>query len=158
VSSKFLSIAKTGVIMVAKTALTGLAFTLLLASSPVAALAQARSATEPSEPAPASQGVTDNATTSDPGPAAAALRVSSHYNALLAPVAMSQLPGEGLSLLGEKAPVAPVPQGQGSGTGLGFMIGGAAAFVGGLLIGGTGGSLIAAGGVALGVWGAIIYF
>lgn len=158
VSSKFFSIAETGVIMVARAALTFLAFTLLLASSPVAALAQARSATEPLEPPPASQEVTDNSTTSNPGPAQEALRVSSHYNALLAPLAMSPLPGEGLSLLGETAPPTPFPQSQGSGTGLGFMIGGAAAFVGGLLIGGTGGSLIAAGGVALGVWGVIIYF
>ena len=38
------------------------------------------------------------------------------------------------------------------------MIGGAAAFVGGLIIGGTAGTLIAAGGVGLGVYGAIIYF
>jgi hypothetical protein len=38
------------------------------------------------------------------------------------------------------------------------MIGGAAAFVGGLIIGGTGGTIIAVGGVGLGVYGAIIYF
>jgi hypothetical protein len=55
-------------------------------------------------------------------------------------------------------PAALVAPAKGSGTGLGFMIGGAAALVGGLLIGGTGGSIIAAGGVALGVYGAIVYF
>jgi hypothetical protein len=43
-------------------------------------------------------------------------------------------------------------------TGLRFMIGGAVAFVGGLIIGGTDGTFIAAAGVGLGVYGNIIYF
>jgi hypothetical protein len=38
------------------------------------------------------------------------------------------------------------------------MIGGAAALIGGLLIGGTAGTVVAVGGVGLGVYGAIIYF
>ena len=58
----------------------------------------------------------------------------------------------------DHAPASPLAAAKGSGTGLGFMIAGAAALVGGLLIGGTGGNLIAAGGVALGVYGIIVYF
>ena len=64
---------------------------------------------------------------------------------------------ESLQSEDDDAPASPAA-GKGSGTGLGFMIAGAAALVGGLLIGGTGGNLIAAGGVALGVYGIIVYF
>lgn len=65
---------------------------------------------------------------------------------------------ETLQLNEENAPASPAAAAKGSGSGLGFMIAGAAALVGGLLIGGTGGNLIAAGGVALGVYGIIVYF
>ncbi|MEJ2541618.1 MAG: hypothetical protein P8188_16920 [Gemmatimonadota bacterium] len=53
---------------------------------------------------------------------------------------------------------AMIAQSTGSRRGRTFMIAGGAAFVGGLLIGGTAGNLVAAGGVALGVYGIILYF
>lgn len=48
--------------------------------------------------------------------------------------------------------------GGGSNRGKAYMIAGGAAFVGGLIIGDTAGTLIAVGGLGLGVYGAILYF
>ncbi|HSM04662.1 MAG TPA: hypothetical protein VK858_08560 [Longimicrobiales bacterium] len=72
-----------------------------------------------------------------------------------------QLPAETLvspSVDGRSDAAAPVPQSSGRGRGMAFMVGGGAAFIGGLIIGGTTGTIIAAGGVALGVYGVILYF
>lgn len=148
--------------MIEKIRLAVVSFTLLLVLNPLDAAAQQASMdSEELETARFAQPATDvptavvaesNVEVLRPFPAEAAL--------LLAPTAAS-LPSapapESVRMEDEAAPTAPVAA-QGSGTGMGFMIGGAAALVGGLLIGGTGGSLIAAGGVALGVYGAIIYF
>jgi hypothetical protein len=54
-------------------------------------------------------------------------------------------------------PVA-LPQESSGGRGKVFMIAGAAALVGGLIVGGDVGTLIAVGGVGLGVYGIILYF
>ena len=145
--------------MLTKLALTFLASALVLALSPVAAAAQESSPdTQGPEPTPASQPVADVRAASDSGSVVAALRLSSEYAALLAPPAVSLPTSEELRPEDEHPSPAPAAASEGSSTGLGFMIGGAAAFVGGLIIGGTGGNLIAAGGVALAVYGAIVYF
>ena len=79
-----------------------------------------------------------------------------------------RLPGIDASLLGLPAepietaadgerPVA-MPQESSSGRGKVFMIAGAAALVGGLIVGKDIGTIIAAGGVVLGVYGVILYF
>jgi hypothetical protein len=150
--------------MIEKMRLLVLTFTLVFALSPVAAVAQeSLLEAEESETPPATQSVDVQA---DAGSVLEALRPSSAYAALLLAPPAANLPtgADAGSVLGvlrpddEDALTIPVVQSKGSGTGLGFMIGGAAALVGGLLIGGTGGNLIAAGGVALGVYGAIIYF
>ena len=44
------------------------------------------------------------------------------------------------------------------GRGKGFMIAGAAALIGGLIIGGDAGTVVAVGGVALGVYGILLYY
>jgi len=143
-----------------------LCLALLLATTPAAVMAQPSLAdAEKPEPSIAIQSNSNLPTASDSGTLGTTLRRSSEHAALLAPPAVD-LPGSvgrGLDLkalgqVDEDAPAVPAAEGKGSGTGLGFMIGGAAAFVGGLIIGGTGGTLIAAGGVGLGVYGAIIYF
>jgi hypothetical protein len=143
--------------MLAKFNLRFLALTLALAMTPLAASAQESllDVQEP-DPQPASQLVADEQAVSDPGSVIAALTSSTYHAALLAPPAFDLQTAEDLRVDGENMPLAPASKG--SGTGLGFMIGGAAALVGGLLIGGTGGNIIAAGGVALGVYGAIVYF
>jgi len=129
--------------------------------------AMAQESTPDAENLAPSRAIQSNAslmTASNSGTLVATLRRSSDYAALLAPPAVD-LPtrmdhGSDVQALGHVDEDAAVPpaEGKGSGAGLGFMIGGAAAFVGGLIIGGTGGTLIAAGGVGLGVYGAIIYF
>jgi hypothetical protein len=65
------------------------------------------------------------------------LNASSYYAALLAPPATDLPTAEYLSAEDEQAPAAAAAPSKGSGTGLGFMIGGGVAFVGGLLMGGT---------------------
>jgi hypothetical protein len=143
--------------MLAKFSLRFLALTLALSMTPLAAAAQ-ESSLDVQEPdaQPASQLVAEQQPVSDSGSVIAALTSSTYHAALLAPPAVDLPTAEDLRADGENPPLAPA--GKGSGTGLGFMIGGAAAFIGGLLIGGTGGTIIAAGGVGLGVYGAIIYF
>lgn len=138
-----------------------LAFVLVL--SPAAAVAQESSDAAEREQVSASQSVTDLPTDADSRSVLDALRPSSAYAALLVAPPAANLPTaenlmEARQPYDDGAPTSPVAPEKGSGTGLGFMIGGAAALVGGLLIGGTGGSLIAAAGVGLGVYGAIIYF
>jgi hypothetical protein len=142
-------------------------FAVVFALSPVTAVAQESSldAEEPNPPS-ASEPATDLTTGTEAGSVPERLRVSSVHAALLAAPPAANLPSsaDAGSVLEARRPAdgtpstSPVAAGKGSGTGLGFMIGGAAALVGGLLIGGTGGNLIAAGGVALGVYGAIVYF
>ena len=141
--------------MLAKFSLRFLALTFALAMTPLAAAAQESSldVQEP-DPQPASQLVAEEQSVS--GSVIAALTSSTYHAALLAPPAVDLPTADDLRADGENTPLAPA--GQGSGTGLGFMIGGAAAFIGGLLIGGTAGTIVAAGGVGLGVYGAIIYF
>jgi hypothetical protein len=143
--------------MLAKFSLRLLALTLALAMTPLAAAAQESSldVQEP-DPQPASELVVDEQSVSDSGSVIEALTSSSYHAALLAPPAVDLPSADDLSADGENTPLAPA--GKGSGTGLGFMIGGAAALIGGLLIGGTAGTVVAVGGVGLGVYGAIIYF
>jgi hypothetical protein len=134
-----------------------LALTLALAMTPLAASAQESplNAQEP-DPQPANPLVEEEQPVSDS--VAEVLASSTYHAALLAPPAVDLPTAEELSIMDEQTPAAAAAPSKGSGTGLGFMIGGAAALVGGLLIGGTGGNIIAAGGVALGVYGAIVYF
>jgi len=143
-----------------------LCLAVLLAMTPMAAMAQESMPDgEKPESPPAIQSNASLMTASNSGTHVATLRRSSDYAALLAPPAV-ELPTrmdqgsavQALRQVDEDAPAAPAAEGKGSGAGLGFMIGGAAAFVGGLIIGGTAGTIIAAGGVGLGVYGAIIYF
>lgn len=143
--------------MLAKFSLRLLALTLALAMTPLAAAAQESSldVQEP-DPQPASELVVDEQSVSDSGSVIEALTSSSYHAALLAPPAVDLPSADDLRADGENTPLAPA--GKGSGTGLGFMIGGAAALIGGLLIGGTAGTVVAVGGVGLGVYGAIIYF
>jgi len=140
-------------IMVAKLSLTAM---LVLAMTPVTGLAQVSSLDEPlPESVAAHQPTADQNEVSDPGPFVSALKIPGEYgelSALSLPSADEPIPGD------ETMAAPPAAAGKGSGTGLGFMIAGGAALVGGLLIGGTGGNLIAAGGVALGVYGIIVYF
>ena len=145
--------------MFAKLSLRLPALALLLAVTPLAAAAQESSPdVQESDTQPATQRVAEDQPVSDSGSVIIALRSSSDYAALLAPPAVDLPTAEELSIMDEQTPAAAAAPSKGSGTGLGFMIGGAAALVGGLLIGGTGGNIIAAGGVALGVYGAIVYF
>jgi hypothetical protein len=132
-----------------------LALTLALAMTPLAASAQESplNVQEP-DPQPANPLVEGEQPVSDS--VTEVLASSTYHAALLAPPAVDLPTSEDLRTSGENSPLAPA--GKGSGTGLGFMIGGAAAFIGGLLIGGTAGTIVAAGGVGLGVYGAIIYF
>ena len=143
--------------MLAKFSLRFLALTLAFAMTPLAAAAQEASpgVQEPA-PRPASQLVAEEQPVSDSGSVIAVLASSTYHAALLAPPAVDLPTADDVREDAENTPLAPAEKG--SGTGLGFMIGGAAAFVGGLLIGGTAGTIIAAGGVGLGVYGAIIYF
>ena len=142
--------------MLAKFSLRFMALTFALAMTPLAAAAQ-ESSLDVQEPdsQPASQLAAEQPV-SDSGSVTAVLLASTYHAALLAPPAVDLPTAESLRADEENPPLAPASKG--SGTGLGFMIGGAAAFVGGLLIGGTAGTIIAAGGVGLGVYGAIIYF
>jgi hypothetical protein len=129
---------------------------LVLALAPMPALGQVSSSEELlPESVVEDQWSADESTVSDPGPLVSALKLPAEYgdrSALDLPSADEPIPGDETTA----APLAAAAKG--SGTGLGFMIAGAAALVGGLLIGGTGGNLIAAGGVALGVYGIIVYF
>lgn len=143
--------------MLAKFSLRFLALTLALAMTPLAAAAQESSLdVQDPDPQPASQLVAEEQPVSDSGSVIAVLTVSTYHAALLAPPAVDLPSADDLRADGENTPLAPA--GKGSGTGLGFMIGGAAALIGGLLIGGTAGTVVAVGGVGLGVYGAIIYF
>ena len=140
-----------------------LTLALVLALSPGTAVAQELADGAEQEYPTASQSATDLPMEANAGSVLDALRPSPAYAALLVAPPSANLPTaenalEAQQPYDEEAPTSPVAPEKGSGTGLGFMIGGAAALVGGLLIGGTGGSLIAAAGVGLGVYGAIIYF
>lgn len=143
--------------MLAKFSLRFFALTLALGMTPVVAAAQETSleAQEP-DPQAATALATEEQHRSDSESVIAVLASSTHNAALLAPPSVDLPTAADLRADGESPPLAPA--GKGSGAGLGFMIGGGIAFVGGLLIGGTPGTLVAAGGVALGVYGAIIYF
>lgn len=145
--------------MLAKMSMTLLASTLVLAVTPMAGTAQesAPDVPQPESP-PVDRSAQDVEVTSNSRPVVVALRLSSEYAALIAPAVLEPPLGDELTQMEEETPAPPAAASKGSGTGLGFMIGGAAAFVGGLIIGGTGGTIIAAGGVGLGVYGAIIYF
>lgn len=57
----------------------------------------------------------------------------------------------------EDSPLA-LPQESGGRRGKAFMLGGVAALVGGLIVGGDLGTVLAAGGVVLGVYGVVLYF
>jgi hypothetical protein len=151
--------------MITKMRVPVLTFALVFALSPVAAVAQdSLLDVEDSAPQAASQTTADVTMVADAGSVLDALRPSSAYAALLVAPPAANLPSsaDAASVLETLEPydalTTPAAPSKGSGTGLGFMIGGAAALVGGLLIGGTGGNIIAAGGVALGVYGAIVYF
>jgi len=153
--------------MLSRMGLSVLMLALLSAMNPVRTLAQG-SSTDGVVPgsSPAGQLASDRSADSNPGLAVASLRPSSEYGALFVAPPVASLPGrsEGSSVLNalqreDESTFPPPPaEGKGSATGLGFMIGGAAALVGGLLIGGTAGDVIAIAGVGLGVWGIIIYF
>ena len=137
-----------------------LAFVLVL--SPVAAVAQESLDDAEQEHASAVQSATNQADANAES-VLDALRPSPAYAALLVAPPAANLPTAENALAApqtydEEMPTSPVAPAKGSGTGLGFMIGGAAALVGGLLIGGTGGNIVAVAGVGLGVYGAIIYF
>ncbi len=67
-------------------------------------------------------------------------------------------PLERLSVPSAEVDAVAMPQSGGGGKGMAFMIAGGAALVGGLIIGGNTGTVIAAAGVALGVYGVILYF
>jgi hypothetical protein len=154
--------------MIEKVRMLVLTLALLLAFGPVTAAAQESLGLDAGmlETPPTVQLAANLPTGADAGSVLEALRPSSAYAALLLAPPAANLPtgADAGSVLGvlrpddEDALTIPVVQSKGSGTGLGFMIGGGAALVGGLLIGGTAGNLIAAGGVALGVYGIIIYF
>ena len=140
-----------------------LTLAFLFALSPVTVGAQESADTAEQEHPTASQSATDLPTEGNAGSVLDALRPSPAYAALLVAPPSANLPTADNALeeqqtYDEEAPTSPPAPAKGSGTGLGFMIGGAAALVGGLLIGGTGGSIIAAAGVGLGVYGAIVYF
>lgn len=149
--------------MIERIRLLGLTFALVLALSPADAAAQeSLNATEQDYPT-ASPSATDLATDADVADAETTRSLS--YVSLESPrITQVRSASEASSVTAtlqskDMGPPASSPAaGRGSGTGLGFMIAGAAALVGGLLIGGTGGNLIAAGGVALGVYGIIVYF
>jgi len=104
--------------------------------------------TTPDQTQPAVQWRAD----AEPGAISEALQPSAEGVSLLAPLVQPESP------MASDTNPSPVAVAEGSPTGLGFMIAGGAALVGGLLIGGTAGNVIAAGGVALGVYGIIIYF
>jgi hypothetical protein len=147
--------------MLAKFSLRFLALTLALAMTPLAAAAQESSLdVQDPDPQPASQLVAEEQPVSDSGSVIAVLTVSTYHAALLAPPAVDLPSADDLRADGENTPLAPAGKGSGTGLGfmIGFMIGGAAALIGGLLIGGTAGTVVAVGGVGLGVYGAIIYF
>ena len=140
-----------------------LIFTLAVVFSPAIAVAQESLNAAELELPPASQAANDLPTTGEVGSADTSQTLE--YVSLDSPMisnlrqAADATPVvESLQAEDDDAPASPAAAGKGSGTGLGFMIAGAAALVGGLLIGGTGGNLIAAGGVALGVYGIIVYF
>ena len=145
--------------MVAKTGLRLLTLALVLAMTPVVAAAQ-ESVLDVQEPdsQPASQLVAEEQPVSDSESEIAAPLSSSSPSAFVAPPAFDLSTSEDLRADGESTSPFPASAAKGSGSGLGFMIAGGAALVGGLLIGGTAGNLIAAGGVGLGVYGIIIYF
>jgi len=153
--------------MLSRMGLSALILTLLFAMNPARTMAQA-SSSDGAVPgsSPGGHLASDRPVDADAGLVVASLRPSSEYGALFVAPPAASLPGrsEGSSVLKalqhEDEPVSPLPpaEGKGSASGLGLMIGGAAALVGGLLIGGTAGDLIAIGGVGLGVWGIIVYF
>jgi len=142
-------------IMVGKLGLTAM---LVVALTPMPALGQVSSTDDPSpESAVEGQWTADESVVADAGPFVSALQLPAVQSEALVPSALDPSSTDEPLIVDESA-TASAAASKGSGTGLGFMIGGAAALVGGLLIGGTGGNLIAAGGVALGVYGAIVYF
>lgn len=143
--------------MTPKLSLTLLAGMLSLAMTPMVAAAQESAFDAPGhEPPSAAQPQVEVEMASSSN--LAALRRSTESAALVAPPTADRSTADAVGLDDESVPANSAAPSKGSGTGLGFMIGGAAAFVGGLLIGGTAGTIIAAGGVGLGVYGAIIYF
>lgn len=150
--------------MIERIRLLGLTFTLVFALSPVTAVAQESLNTAEQEYQSASQPATDLPTDADvgsvdtPPPSLAYAALESPLIGNLQSAAAGGSVVEALRPDDKDTPANPVAAGKGSGSGLGFMIAGGAALVGGLLIGGTGGNLIAAGGVALGVYGIIVYF
>lgn len=153
--------------MIEKVRVLVLSLALVLAFGPVTAAAQESLGLDAGmlETPPTVQLAANLPTGADAGSVLEALRpFPGNAALLLAPPAANLPTGVDAGSVTEAlrpdddAPTTPVMQSKGSGKGLGFMIGGAAALVGGLLIGGTGGNLIAAGGVALGVYGAIVYF
>ncbi|MCL7927704.1 MAG: hypothetical protein M8841_07950 [marine benthic group bacterium] len=148
--------------MIERLHILGLTVILAVAFSPAIAVAQESLNAAEQELPPASQAANDLPTTGEVGSADTSKTLE--YVSLDSPMisnlrqAADAAPVvESLQSEDDDAPASPAA-GKGSGTGLGFMIAGAAALVGGLLIGGTGGNLIAAGGVALGVYGIIVYF
>lgn len=153
--------------MLSRISLPALTLTCLLATSPGTAKAQGSSLEAGGQElgsSAAGQAVTERHD-SAPVHVAAALRPSSDDAALLvAPPAadlsarMGSTSVQKDALMDVEDMPLPASEDKHSGAGLGFMIGGAAALVGGLLIGGTAGDVIAIGGVALGVYGVILYF
>ena len=149
--------------MIERIRLLGLSFALVFVLSPVHAAAQeSLNAAEQDYPT-ASASPSDPSTDADVGSAETPRSLSSVSLESPSITRLQSASERGsiaqrLQLDEENTPASPAAAGKGSGTGLGFMIAGAAALVGGLLIGGTGGNLIAAGGVALGVYGIIVYF
>jgi len=148
--------------MIERLRIPGLIFALAIAFSPAIAVAQESVNAAELELPPASLTADELPTTGEVGSADTSQTLE--YVSLDSPMisnlrqAADATPVvESLQAEDDDAPASPAA-GKGSGTGLGFMIAGAAALVGGLLIGGTGGNLIAAGGVALGVYGIIVYF
>ena len=134
--------------MLERIRMLGLTFALVFALSPVTAAAQeSLNAAEQDFPS-----------ASQPSPSLTYVARESPQITNLRSAADGGSAAEALRSDDKDTPASPVAAGKGSGTGLGFMIAGGAALIGGLLIGGTGGNLIAAGGVALGVYGIIIYF
>ena len=148
--------------MIERLHILGLTVILAVAFSPAIAVAQESLNAAEQELPLASQAANDLPTTGEVGSADTSKTLE--YVSLDSPMisnlrqAADAAPVvESLQSEDDDAPASPAA-GKGAGTGLGFMIAGAAALVGGLLIGGTGGNLIAAGGVALGVYGIIVYF
>ncbi|MBK5097468.1 MAG: hypothetical protein JJE01_06775 [Gemmatimonadetes bacterium] len=134
--------------MIERIRLLGLTIALVFALSPVTAAAQ-ESLNSAEQDLPSA---------SQPSPSLSYAALESPQITNLRSAADGGSVAQAIQSDDKDTPASPVAAAKGSGSGLGFMIAGGAALVGGLLIGGTGGNLIAAGGVALGVYGIIVYF